>query len=58
VWFAIYKATMFHTNDLRNAVYLLMTVPFGVPLVSALFARGGRPARTARRRLRPAAAGG
>jgi hypothetical protein len=55
VWFAFYKATMFHTNDLRNAVYLVVTVPFALSLVTAVFGRRRRPAPRA---LRPAAAAG
>jgi hypothetical protein len=56
VWFAIYKATMFDTVDLRNAVYLVATVPFALSLCTALFARS--PARARDRRLRPATATG
>ena len=57
VWFAIYKATMFDTVDLRNAVYLVATVPFALSLCTALFARSGS-ARARERRLRPATATG
>jgi hypothetical protein len=57
VWFAIYKATMFDTADLRNAVYLIATVPFALALFTALFARSGS-ARARGRRLRPATATG
>ena len=57
VWFAIYKATMFDTVDLRNAVYLVATVPFALSLCTALFTRGGS-ARARERRLRPATATG
>jgi hypothetical protein len=57
VWFAFYKATMFHTTDLRNAVYLVATVPFALSLITALFTRSGA-ARARRRELRPAAATG
>jgi hypothetical protein len=57
VWFAFYKATMFHTNDLRNAVYLIVTLPFGLSLFTALFARSDS-AGARRRELRPATAAG
>jgi hypothetical protein len=58
IYFAFYKATMFHTIGMRNAVYLLATVPFGALLASTVFRsrRGRAPAR--RRDLRPAAATG
>ena len=58
VWFAFYKATMFHSMDLRNAVYLVVTVPFALSLFTALFARSHDSARARRGELRPAAAGG
>lgn len=53
VWFAFYKATMFHSTDLRNAVYLIVTVPFGLALFTAIFARSEDSARAPRRELRP-----
>ncbi len=58
IWFAFYKATMFHSIALRNAVYLAVTVPFLLSLFTAVFARreGAREAR--RRELRTAAATG
>jgi Glycosyltransferase family 87 len=58
VWFAFYKATMFHSTDLRNAVYLIVTVPFALSLFTALFARGDRSAQARQRELRPAPATG
>jgi hypothetical protein len=58
VWFAIHKATMFETADLRNALYLVATVPFALSLVTALFGRREDPARARERGLRPAAATG
>jgi len=41
IWFAIYKAHMFHTAGARNAVYLATTVPFGIWLGAALFRQRG-----------------
>jgi Glycosyltransferase family 87 len=58
VWFAFYKATMFHTNDLRNAVYLIATVPFALSLFTAIFGRRDAPAHARRRELGPATATG
>jgi hypothetical protein len=52
VYWAIYKAHMFHTNDLRNAVYLVVTLPFALSLFAALFGRR-EPARR-RRDFQPA----
>jgi hypothetical protein len=56
VYWAIYKAHMFHTNDLRNAVYLVTTVPFALALFTTIFGRRGEPTRGRERKLRPAAA--
>jgi hypothetical protein len=58
IYFAIYKAHMFHALELRNAVYLLATVPFGVSLFTALYSRADDSARARGRDLRPAAATG
>jgi hypothetical protein len=58
VWFAFYKATMFHSADMRNVVYLIVTVPFGLSLFTAVFARSDKSARARRRELRPATAAG
>jgi hypothetical protein len=59
IYFAIYKAHMFHTIGLRNAVYLLSTVPFGVGLCGILFGRRSAEAAAPRHsELQPAAATG
>ena len=58
IYFAIYKAHMFHALELRNAVYLLATVPFGLSLFTAIYSRGDDSARARGRDLRPAAAAG
>jgi hypothetical protein len=50
---------MFHSIDMRNAVYLIVTMPFALALFTALFTRRrGDAARARRRRLRPAPATG
>jgi hypothetical protein len=57
IYFAIYKAHYVTDSiDLRNAIYLLATVPFGVLLGAAVF-RGRRTPSRARQELQPAAAG-
>jgi hypothetical protein len=58
VWFAFDKATMFDTHDLRNAVYLVVTVPFALSLFTAIFGRRDRSAGAGRRKLRPATVAG
>jgi hypothetical protein len=47
---------MFHTNDLRNAVYLMTTVPFAVSLFATLFSRRDARMRDRRREFQPVAA--
>jgi hypothetical protein len=58
VYWAIYKAHMFHTNDMRNVVYLMTTVPFAVALFATLYERPHARMRDRRRKLKPAAATG
>ena len=58
IYFAIYKAHMFHALELRNAVYLLATVPFGLALFTAVYSRSDDAAHARRRDLRPAAVTG
>jgi hypothetical protein len=58
IWFAFYKATMFHSIDMRNAVYLIVTMPFALALFTAVFTRRRDEATETRRRLRPAPAAG
>jgi glycosyl transferase family 87 len=58
IYFAIYKAHMFHALELRNAVYLLATVPFGLSLFTAIYSRSDDAAQARRRDLRPAAVTG
>jgi hypothetical protein len=57
IYFAIYKAHMFHALELRNAVYLLATVPFGLSLFTAVYSRDDS-AQAHARDLRPATATG
>ncbi len=56
VYWAFYKAHMFHTNDLRNAVYLMTTVPFAVALFATLFSRRDARMRDRRPEFQPVAA--
>lgn len=58
IYFAIYKAHMVHTIGLRNAVYLLATVPFGVGMAKIVFGVRDASASAARRELQPATAAG
>jgi hypothetical protein len=57
IYWAFYKAHMFHTNDMRNVVYLMTTVPFGVALFATLYERPDAKLRD-RRELQPASATG
>ena len=58
VYFAIYKAHMTDSIDLRNAIYLLATLPFGVVLAANVFRAHGTPAGRTRQEVQPATAGG
>jgi hypothetical protein len=58
VYWAIYKAHMFHTNDMRNVAYLMTTVPFAVALFATLYERPGARSRDRRRKLKAAPATG
>jgi hypothetical protein len=58
IYFAIYKAHMVHTIGLRNMVYLLATVPFGLGMAKIVFGVRDTSASAARRELQPATAGG
>jgi hypothetical protein len=58
VYFAIYKAHVTDSIDVRNAIYLLATVPFGLLLGANAFRARATPAGRARQELQPAAARG
>src|SRR5207247_29929 len=57
VYFAIYKAHVTDSIDMRNAIYLLATLPFGVLLGANIFRGRRTSASRARQELQPATAG-